>query len=150
MPNSTATTVVDTAVNVTNLIGGIAKFGTNALPVARFIAGFFPGLGSVLAAIEIAAPIIQKIAIAAPIIADAIDKGRPIIDAIAATGPGMLPNFKALYAIAVNHDPARPETAMTAADVSDQDAAKFAGVVFTPGRTNEEQQQEWDRAQGQI
>lgn len=143
------TQIADVAVNVTDLIGGIAKFGANALPVARLVAGFFPGLGSVLAAIEIAQPIIQKITAGAPIVVDLINKGRPILDAIAEAGPGMLPNFKKLYAIAVNHDPARPETDMTAADVDDDEVAEFAqGVIFTPGWTNAETELHWKLAQG--
>lgn len=136
-----------TAISITNLVGQVAQFGTQALPVARFVAGFFPGMAPVLQAIEIAAPIIAKVAAAAPQVASAIDKGRPIIAAIEQAAPNMLPNLKAIYAIAVNHDPARPETNMTAEDVSDAEAISFGGPVLLGHRwTDAEMQAWWARA----
>lgn len=138
----------DTAINITELIGQAASFGRNALPVAQFIAGWFPGAAPVLQIITAALPIIDKIAAGAPAAANAIKAGRPILDAIDKSGPDVLANLKGLLALAINADPARSETAMTAADISDEEAAAFGGIVFTPGRTNAEQQREWDRAQG--
>jgi hypothetical protein len=120
----------DTAISITDLIGRAASFGEGALPVATFIAGFFPGAAPVLQAITIALPIIKKIAIAAPVVAKAIEQGRPIINAIEAAGPGMLPNLKELLAIAMNHDPSIPETNLTAANISNEDVATFARQSF--------------------
>jgi hypothetical protein len=139
--------IAGTAISVTNLVGEIAKFGTQALPVAEFIAGFFPGMAPVLQAVRIAAPYIEKIAAAAPQVAAAIDKGRPIITAVEETAPTMLPNLKAIFAIAVNHDPADPRTNMTAGDVSDEQAMTFGGpVLFGHRWTDQETQRFWDRS----
>jgi hypothetical protein len=140
--------ITDTAVSITNIVGRVASFGQQALPVAQFIAGFFPGMAPVLQTITAAQPILAKIALAAPQVAGAINAGRPIIEAIEQDGPAVLPYLKQLYAIAVNHDPARPETSMEASDVSDDVATEYGSIVFTPGRSNAEQQREWDRAQG--
>lgn len=145
---TTADTIADTAVSITDIIGHVASFGQQALPVAEFIAGFFPGIAPVLQAIQVAQPILAKIIAGAPQVANAINAGRPIIEAVEVSGPAVLDPLKELYAIAVNHDPARPETSMTAADVSDDIAQSYGGIVFTPGRTNADQQREWTRAQG--
>lgn len=144
----TGTQIADSAVSVTEIVGRVASFGNQALPVAMFLAGFFPGMAPVLQAIQIAAPIIAKIAATAPQVSAAINASRPIIDAVTASAPDVLPHLKAIYAIAVNHDPARPETNLTAPDVPDDIALAYGAVVFAPGRTNNEQQREWDRAQG--
>lgn len=139
--------IAGTAISITNLVGQIATFGTQALPVAEFVAGFFPGMAPVLQAVRLAAPYIAKVAAIAPQVADAIDKGRPIISAIEQTAPTLLPNLKAIYAIAVNHDPARPETHMTEADVTDAQAMAFGGpVLFGKRWTDAEMQAWWDRA----
>lgn len=146
---TTAGKIADTAVTITDIIGHVASFGQQALPVAQFIAGFFPGMAPVLQAISVAQPIIAKIVAGAPQVVNAINAGRPIFDAIEQNGPAALGPLKELYAIAVNHDPERPETDMVAEEVTNSQAIAFGGIVFTPGRTNAEQQREWDRAQGQ-
>lgn len=144
---------VDTAVSVTTFVGNAAalavKVGKPALPIAQFIAGFVPGLAPAIQVLSIAEPIIEKIAAGAPIAVKAIEAGRPIFDAIQTAGPKMLPALKDLYAIAVNADPARPETHLIAANVTDDQALAFAGPVLL-GRpwTKEETQRWWDRAQG--
>lgn len=145
----TTTSLADGAISFTNLIGKLAGAGTTALPVVHFIAQWVPVpyLAQIDAALQLAAPYIAKISQAAPVIAKAIDKdGRPALDAIQAHAPDLLADIKAVYAIAVNHDPMRPETSLTASGVSDATAAAYASqAVFTPGRTNAEQQREWDR-----
>lgn len=141
----TSETIANTAVSITNLVGHVAAFGEQALPVAQFLAGFFPGMAPVLQAIQVAAPILEKIAAGAPQVSNAINAGRPIIDAVITNGPAVLDPLKELYAIAVNHDPARPETAMTAQNVSDDTAVAYGGIVFTPGCSNLDQEREWNR-----
>jgi len=138
--------LADRAITVTDLVGHVASFGAQALPVAQFLAGFFPGMAPVLQAITIAQPILARIAAGAPQAAAAIAAGRPVFDAIERTSTAVVPHLKELYAIAVNHDPARPETKMTGTQVSDVEVKTFASLVFTPGWTNEEQQRAWDRA----
>lgn len=148
----TAPTLADEAISFTNLIGKLAGAGATALPIVNFIAQWvpIPYLAQINAALQLAAPYIIKISQAAPVVAQAIDKdGRPVLDALQANGPGLLADIKAVYAIAVNNDPARPETSLKATDVLDSVALAFAtDVIFTPGWTNEEQKREWDRAQG--
>lgn len=146
----TTASLADGAISFTNLIGKLAGAGTTALPVVHFIAQWvpIPYLAQIDAALQLAAPYIAKISQAAPIVAQAIDKdGRPVLDALQAHGGNLLADVKAVYAIAVNHDPMRPETNLAAVDVPDDVALAYGALVFTPGRTNAEQQREWDRAQ---
>lgn len=119
-----------TAIDVTSFIGRAASFGDRALPIAEFVAGFIPGLAPAITAIRIAEPIIARIAQAAPLATKAIKDGGPIIAALQGSGPDVVSDLKQLYAIAVNADPARPETAMTAADVTTEQVASFAPHVF--------------------
>lgn len=145
--------IADTAISVTEAVGNAARLATKiggaALPIVQFVAGFFPGAAPLVQVLSIAAPIIERIAIGAPIAVTAINQGRPIIEAIQTAGPQLLSSLKQLYAIAVNNDPARSETNLTADDVSDAEAAAFAGpVLFGRRWTNEETQRWYDRAQG--
>lgn len=132
MPASTEV-LAQGAINVTDLIGKLAGLGAKALPAARIFFDFVPvpWAGAVVDALTIAAPYLNGVATAAPIIDQAITDGVPVIDALRAQGPKLLLDFKALYAVAVNHDPARPETLMTAADVTDEQAGSFAGSIFS-------------------
>ena len=140
------TDIADRTISITEVIGKIARFGEYALPAAQLVAGLFPGGGTVVTAIQLALPVIKKISQAAPIIAGAIETGRPIIDAIRENGSELLQAYKQLYAIAVNHDPERPETNMTADDVDDTDIVEFCGPVLIGRRwTNDEMQAHWDR-----
>ena len=151
--NVTASSVARAGMSITDVIGTVAGIGVTlgsvpaARMVARFAANLIPGGGIVIDAIEAAAPFILKASIAGPKISDAIEAGLPIAEAIDKHGPEVMRRIKEIFAVAVNHDPERPEIAMTADDVSDEAAAEFAaGIVFTPGWTNEEQQWHWDRA----
>lgn len=139
--------LADMAITVTDIVGGVASFGVKALPVAEFIASFIPGAAPAVAAVRIAMPYIVKVAAAAPVVKDAIEKGRPIFDAIQDHGPSLLPDLKKIYAIAVNHDPAKPETVLAASEVSDKQAMAFAGPVLFGRRWTEEEERQWfDRA----
>jgi hypothetical protein len=147
--------IADTAISVVDRVGAAARLitsiGKPALPFIEFAAGFIPGAAPVLKVLEVAEPIIEKIAAGAPVVEAMIKTGKPTIDAFQAAAPALLGQFKQLYAIAVNHDPARPETTMTAADVSDADAFHFAGpILFGRQWTDDETQRWWDRAQGQA
>ncbi len=144
-------TLADGAITFTDLVGRLAGIGGKAEPVIHILAKWvpIPYLAQIDAALELAAPYLEKINAAAPIIAKAIDRdGRPILDQVQAHAPALLDALKSVYAIAVNHDPARPETNLTAADVPDTVAFAYGAHIFTPGRTNAEQQREWDRAVG--
>lgn len=144
----TAATLADNAISFTDLIGRLAGVGGKVEPVIHVLAQWvpIPYLAQIDNALDLAAPYLAKIQLAAPIVSQAIDKsGRPVLDALQEHGPDLLAAVKSVYAIAVNHDPARPEQNLTAADVSDSVAAAYGAHIFTPGRTNAEQQREWDR-----
>lgn len=132
----TAASVARGALTITDIIGDIASFGVRANNVpavrwaAQFAAKLIPGGGVILDAIEIAMPYIVKAAAVAPQIQTAINTGMPIIAAIDEHAPKVMKEFKAIFATAVNHDPERVETKMTAADVSDEQALAFIGSIF--------------------
>lgn len=141
---------IDVTVSVTEFIGSTAalavKMGRYAMPVAEFMAGFIPGLRPALQVLQVATPIIAKIAEGAPTAAKLIEKGRPVIEAIQDAGPDMMVEFRKLIALAINADPKREEQHMEAADVSDREVVKFAGPVLL-GRawTLEEEHEHFDR-----
>lgn len=130
------------AITVTDFIGNVAtaaaRAGGTAQEVANFVsgvsffghiaAGFIPGLSSVMTVLDVALPTFQKIAAAAPILHRAIEQGDAVIEA--ADKSGLLDSAKQLYAIAVNADPERPETNMTAAKVGNAEALNFVGSIF--------------------
>lgn len=124
----------DTGIGITEFVGtaaGLAvKIGKPALPIIQFVAGFVPGLAPAIQVLSIAEPILEKIAAGAPIVEALIRTGKPTLDALQAAAPDMLHNFKELYAVAVNHDPARPEENMTAAEVTNEQVAAFTGSIF--------------------
>ncbi|MDB6098306.1 MAG: hypothetical protein JWN58_1009 [Gammaproteobacteria bacterium] len=135
--------------SITDLIGRVAGFGDRALDVAELVAGLFPGGGTVVAAIRAADNVIERIAAAAPKVRAAVEAGAPIVEAAQQHGPALIENLKALYAIAVNADPERPETSLHAGDVTTQQAASFAvPVLLVHGWTEEETNRWYDRAQG--
>lgn len=131
---------LDKALSVTDTIGSIAggvlKFTNSANEVAtflngvKFVARFVPALSTVVAVMDAAEPILQKIAIAAPLVRKAVEAGRPIMEAIQTHGPAVLAPTKELLALAINADPARTETSITPADISDQEAAEFAATTI--------------------
>lgn len=120
------------AISFTNLIGRLALAGEKALPVIDAVAQWvpIPYVGAIVHALDIAAPYISKIAQGAPIVAKLIEAGTPAIEALQKASPDLLHNFKELYAVAVNHDPERPEENMTASDVTNEQVASFTGSIF--------------------
>lgn len=146
-------TLADNAVSFTDLIGRLASIGSRAQPLLDTIAPWVPVpyFAAAVHVLDVAAPYLAKITAAAPIFSQAIDQdGRPAIDAVQAHAPELMDAIKQVFAIASNADPERDATAqpITGADVTDEQAAGYGFVIFTPGRTNAEQQREWDRAQG--
>ena len=114
------------AIGLTDLIGSIAteavRAGNTAQEVATFLSGvkliarFVPGLSTAVAILDVAQPIIQKIAAAAPVVSKAIAQGDQLV--AAAQSGGLLDSAKQLYALAVNKDPERPEVSLSPAQVS--------------------------------
>lgn len=150
------TTLAQRAISLTDFIGTVAgeaaSVSQSASDVATFLNGvklvssLVPGLSSVIAVLDIAQPIIQKIAAGAPMVHAALEAGTPIIDAVELHGADILPHVRQLLALALNADPARAETNASASSVDDQETTAFGALIFTPGHTNAEQQREWDRA----
>lgn len=144
-------TLADRAISVTELVGKAASFGEKALPFAQFVAGFIPGAAPVLQVVSIALPIIHRINAAAPVVVKALEAGRPILDAVEQSGPNVLPYLKELYALAVNHDPARPETSLVPENVSTKEVLEFAGPVLLGRKwTPAEEKRFFDKATGEI
>lgn len=143
-----------TAISFTDLIGRLAAAGEKALPVIDAIAAWapIPYIGAIVHALDVAAPYVTKVAQAAPIIEAAIANGVPIAEAIQQHGPALFDNFKQLFAIASNNDPANAgKSNISAADVTDEQTFHFAGNTILGRRwTDEETQRWWDRAQGQA
>lgn len=122
----------------------IINFAQQGLPFVRFAAGLFPGGGALVAALEMASPILSRIAAVAPIALDLIGQGRPIYESVVAAGPDMLPNIKKAYAV-INGGVGG------AASVPDETALRFAGPVLL-GRawTPEEEERLFTIAKGDI
>jgi hypothetical protein len=139
--------IADTGISVVDKVGAAARLvvsvGKPALPFIEFAAGFIPGAAPVLKVLEIAEPIVEKIAAGAPIVEAMIKTGKPAIDAFQAAAPDLLAQFKQLYAIAVNHDPARPETNLAGSDVATIDAIRFAGPILLGRRWTVEEEARW-------
>lgn len=140
---------IDTAKTITEWVGRAAAFGEGALPVARFIAGFFPGAAPVVDIVTAALPIIHRIAESAPTAVNAIEAGRPIFDAISKASPSLLSELKKLYAVAVNADPARPETSLAPENVSDAEVVQWASFPLLGRAWTPEEEGRWfDKAAG--
>lgn len=131
------------------VLATIGRTERTIMPYATFIAGFFPGVASVLAAIQIAQPYIDKAIAAAPAVEAAITSGAPIFDAIQQAGPSVLTHIKEAFAIFANTDPTRPEIGITAADVSNEDALRAAGpILFGRAWTTQEEARLFAKADG--
>lgn len=146
------TKVGQQAITFTDLIGRLAIAGEKALPVIDAIAAWapIPYVGAIVHALDIAAPYVAKVAMAAPIIEQAIGQGVPIAEALQQHGPALFGDFKQIFVIASNNDPAQKgQPTITAADVTDEQVFHFAGpAIFGKRWTDEEMQSEWKRAEG--
>lgn len=126
------------AITVTDFVGSVAaeaaRVGSTAQEVSTFLLGvklvasFIPGLSAVAGVLDVAEPIIQKIAIAAPILHRAIERGDAVVQL--ANQNGLFDSAKQLLAIAINSDPARTETNLTAADITNEQAQAFMPGIF--------------------
>lgn len=126
--------IADEAINITEFVGSAAglalKIGGPALPIIEFFAGFVPALAPAIKIINVATPILTKIVAASPVVQNIIKQGKPTIDALQAASPGLIEQLKALYAVTVNNDPARPEAAKKAEEVTDKELEGFVGSLF--------------------
>jgi hypothetical protein len=130
--------LAQTAITITDLVSDVAtqaaKVGQTVGEVSAFLLGFkllasaIPGLSTVVTVLEVAEPIIQKIAAAAPIVHRAIEQGDTLVSA--AQEGGLLDSAKQLYALAVNADPARPETDLAPEEVPASVAVSYVGNLF--------------------
>ena len=120
---ATSQQIVDGAAEGIRIIGNIASVEEKVMPYAIMIGGLFPGVATVLAAISVAQPYIDKVAAMAPTVADAVDKGAPVLDAIRAHAPDVLVHVKSAYAALASSHPGM--VGVTAADVGDVVAGEF-------------------------
>lgn len=121
--------IVDGAAAGIRIIGNIASVEEKVMPYAIMIGGLFPGVATVLAAISIAQPYINKAAELAPTVAAAVEKGAPVLDAIRAHAPEILGHVKSAYAALASSRPGM--TGITAGDVGDVVAAEFFKTLLT-------------------
>ncbi len=139
------------AISFTDLIGRLAVAGEKALPVIDAIAAWapIPYVGAIVHALDVAAPYVAKVAIAAPIIEQAIAQGVPIAEAIQQHGPALIYNFKQLFAIAANADPdSAGKPIILANDVTDDQMFHFAGNTILGRRWTDDEYQRWWSWQG--
>ena len=142
MTDATLPEVADTAGNLAKFTGDAAKLaltiGNIALPIIEFVLPWIPGVGPLAADIEIALPIIQKVATYAPQVQTAIQQGVPMIEAIGGIGDALLLPLKQLLSQANNVS----IDGITLADIETFIGGTFKQSYFTP--------QDWrfDRAQG--
>lgn len=140
----------DTGKSVVGVVGKLAgvalQVGDGVEAIDRYLgpfASFIPYYSQAMAVMKIAEPIVERIAAAAPAADRAIEAGRPLIEMAQSQLPRILPDVKALLAIAINHDPERPEENLTAADIGDDEAKAFAGPVLFGRRWTREEENRW-------
>lgn len=132
----TSQKIVSDAATGIKIIGDIASVEKRVMPYAMMIGGLFPGVATVLAAVSIAQPYIDKVAEYAPQVATLVqDRGVPVIDAIKSVAPSALGHLKSAYAALAKADPTLSH--VTLADITDAMAAEMfktlmAGSFFTP------------------
>ena len=141
----TTASLSDTAAtvgNVAKFVGDAAKLaltvGNVALPIIEFVLPWVPGIGPIAADIEVAMPIIQKIAAYAPQVQTAIQQGVPMIEAVTGIGDELLMPLKDLFAKVTGVTIDSVESAM----LEEFLGGTFKQSFFTP------QDPRFDRAQG--
>jgi hypothetical protein len=104
-----STSLADTGIAIANIV---AKVANVALKIDQGIEGvdrvlgpfaaFIPYYSQAMAVVKIADPIIAKIAAAAPIVGNAIEAGRPVIEAAQAQAPEVIAHVKEVLSIALD------------------------------------------------
>lgn len=133
--NVPSQTIVDDVAKGVKVVGAIASVEEKVMPYAMLVAGLFPGAASVLAAIAIAQPYIDKVAQYAPTVAAYVEKGVPVVDAIKQHAPEVIDHLKSAYATLKGIEPNFAN--ITADDVSETVAIEFFKTLagnnfFTP------------------
>lgn len=141
----------DRALNVTNFVGGLARLGEKAVPFAAFLAAVYPPMLPVAAALAAASPYLATIERAAPVAASLIEDGHDALDALDRAAPLLKQHLRELLAIAINHDPERPEAKIVGEQVDDRALVVFAQhAVLGRSMTFEEEARWFDIAKGGI
>jgi hypothetical protein len=129
---ASVSSVADTAGNLAKFMGDSAKMaltiGNVALPIIEFVLPWVPGLGPIAADIEIALPIIQKIATYAPQVQAVLQQGGSMIDAVTGIGDALLMPLKNLFSLATGTAASSVEVAMIEKFI----AGTFERSFFTP------------------
>ena len=129
-------TLVDDVAKGVKIIGEIASVEEKVMPYAMMIGGLFPGVATVLGAIALAQPYIDKVAQYAPQVSDVIEqKGVPVVDAIRQVEPALMGHIKSAYSALAAADPTLSN--LSAGEISDAVAGEFfktmlAANYFTP------------------
>lgn len=77
--------------------------GRDALPIIQFVAGFFPGAAPVVQAVSVALPILEKISEFSPAVQEAIAGGASLAEAVTGVGDALVMPLKDLMrSIGVN------------------------------------------------
>ncbi len=132
---ASAKAIENNLVSVANFLGSSAtlalRIGGDALPIVQFAAGFVPGLAPAVQVMGVALPIIAKIAAGAPVVAQAIDENRPVIDALVNGAPDIVGHLKQLYSIAIGQEPDHPDAHLSPDEISIEaiDGFALAGLV---------------------
>lgn len=139
----TAVTIARQIEAFAKIAGEVAGAADSIAPYAMIVAGLFPGAASVLAGLQVAEPIIKKIAQIAPAAVQAIETGMPILAAFDKT-PELMPELKNLYSVLSAADPTVPT--MAPSEITDRQAVILAGPLLI-GRqwTSDELERWWDK-----
>lgn len=123
---------LDTAANLTNLLGDAAKLALNvgsiAIPIIEFVVPWIPVLGPFASDLEIALPIIQKIATYAPEVSTIMKQNKSMIEAVTEIGEAVLNPLSALFAHAQGIDASEVDLASVTAFIS----GTFKASLFSP------------------
>lgn len=96
------TAIADHVAEAATVVGKVAAAGAPLISALHFINDFspvpVPFAGAVLDALNQVAPLAAKVAQAAPMVADAIKKGEPVLVRMQTEGVHLIPDVVAFYA----------------------------------------------------
>lgn len=125
---ASANAIEDNSVAILKTIGSTAemalRFGEDALPIIQFVAGFVPGAAPAVQVLSVALPIVEKIAAGAPVVASAIDENRDVLTPLIDRAPNIYGHLKELYSAVSGH----LGKDVPASEVSHEMLAQFGGV----------------------